>query len=100
MGSLPISVGIKNPSGIVKFVEDAEQLTSRAKYADFLKRQAAVKAKTGVDLNSLLSLVTGDAAVSSDGHVTMIRGQVATPAPPRPTSPSSRTTRRRSPPGP
>jgi len=79
VGSLPISVGIKDPSRIVKFVEDAQRLTSAAKYADFLKRQAAVKAKTGVDLNSLLSLVTGDAALSSDGHVTMIRGQVSDP---------------------
>jgi hypothetical protein len=79
VGSLPISVGVKDPSGIAKFVVDAERLTSGAKYAGFLKRQAAAKAKTGVNLNSLLALVTGDAAVSSNGHVTMIRGQVSDP---------------------
>jgi hypothetical protein len=76
-GSLPIGVGIKDPSQIVKFVVSAEQLTSPAKYAAFLKRQAAAKAKTGVNLVELLGLVTGDAALSSDGHVTMIRGQVS-----------------------
>jgi Protein of unknown function (DUF3352) len=79
-GSLPISVGVKDPARVVKFVEQAEALTSPASYADFTKRQAAVKAKTGVDLNTLLSLLSGDAQLSSDGHVTMIRSQLSDPA--------------------
>jgi hypothetical protein len=79
-GSLPISVGVKDPSRIVKFVEQAEQLSAPAKYASYAARQAAVRAKTGVDLNSLLNLLTGEAQLSSDGHVTMIRGQLSDPA--------------------
>jgi hypothetical protein len=79
-GSLPISVGVKDPSRVVKFIEDAERIASPAKYAAFTARQAAARAKTGVDLNSLLSLLTGDAALSSDGKVTMIRGQLSDPA--------------------
>jgi len=78
-GSLPISVGVKDPSRIWKFVEGAERITSPVKYSAFLNRQAAVRAKTGVDLNSLLSLLTGEAALNSDGKVTMIRGQLSDP---------------------
>jgi hypothetical protein len=76
-GSGPISVGVLDPARIVKFVEQAEQLASPDKYAAFTARQAAVRAKTGVDLNSLLNLLTGQAQLSSDGHVTMIRGDVS-----------------------
>jgi hypothetical protein len=79
-GSLPISVGVTDPSRIVRFVEDAERITSPTKYAAFTARQAAARAKTGVDLNSLVNLLTGQAALSSDGKVTMIRGQLSDPA--------------------
>jgi Protein of unknown function (DUF3352) len=79
-GSLPISVGVKDPARIAKFVEQAQALTSPASYAAFLKHQAAVRAKTGVDINSLLNLLTGEAQLSSDGKVTMIRGQLSDPA--------------------
>lgn len=79
-GSLPISAGILDPSRVAKFAEDAQRLTSPAKYAQFVKRQLDVRAKTGVDLNSLLNLLTGDAAVSSDSKVTMARAQLSDPA--------------------
>ena len=79
-GSLPISVGVKDPSRIVKFVEQAQQIAGPGKYASYAARQAAVRAKTGVDLNSLLDLLTGEAQLSSDGHVTMIRGDLSDPA--------------------
>lgn len=79
-GSLPISVGVKDPSQIVKFFEQAEALTSPASYAAFTKREAALRAKTGVDLNTVLDLLTGEAQLSSDGKVTMIRGQLSDPA--------------------
>jgi hypothetical protein len=79
-GTLPISVGVKDPSRIVKFVEDAERISSPTKYAAFTARQAAIRAKTGVDLNSLLNLLTGEAALNSDGKVTMIRGQLSDPS--------------------
>jgi hypothetical protein len=79
-GSLPISVGVNDPSRIVKFIEQAQQLTGPAKYASFAARQATTRAKTGVDLNSLFDQLTGEAQLNSDGHVTMIRGQVSDPA--------------------
>lgn len=79
-GSLPISVGVRDGAQIVRFIFDAERIASPAKYAAFAKRQAAVRAKTGVDLSNLLSLITGEAQVSSDGHVTLVRGQVSDPA--------------------
>jgi hypothetical protein len=79
-GSLPITVGVRDPSQVVKFVEDAQRLSSPGKYAQFLKRQLGIRAKTGADLNSLLNLLTGEAALSSDAKVTMIRGKLSDPA--------------------
>lgn len=79
-GSLPITVAVKDPAQIVSFAEDAERLSSPASYAGFLKRQGAVKAKTGVDLNSLLKLLTGDLILASDTHTTMGRAGVSDPA--------------------
>jgi hypothetical protein len=76
-GSLPISVGVKDPSRIAKFVEDAERITSPAQYAAYLKRQLAVRKRTGVDLNDLLRLLTGDASVNSDSHVTMASARLS-----------------------
>jgi Protein of unknown function (DUF3352) len=72
-GTLPISAGIEDPAHIVAFAEAAEQASSPAGYAKFLKRQAAIRAKTGVDLNSLLKLATGSLLISSDTRATMGR---------------------------
>jgi hypothetical protein len=79
-GSLPIDVGIRDPAQVFTFVEAAEQETSPASYASFLKRQAAVQRKTGVNLNSLLGLLSGDLIIESDTHVTMGRAAVSNPA--------------------
>jgi hypothetical protein len=76
-GSLPIAVGVRDPARVARFIEDAERITSPAKYATYLKRQAGVRRQTGVDLNDLLRLLSGDAAVSSDAHVTMARAQLS-----------------------
>jgi hypothetical protein len=72
-GTLPISAGIEDPAHIVAFAEAAEQASSPAGYAKFLKRQATIRAKTGVDLNSLLKLATGSLLISSDTRATMGR---------------------------
>ena len=53
------------------------QVTSPASYSKFLKRQAAVRAKTGVDLNSLVRLLTGDLIIATDTHTTMGRAAVS-----------------------
>ena len=72
-GTLPISAGIEDPAHIIAFAEAAERASSPAGYAKFLKRQATIRAKTGVDLNSLLKLATGSLLISSDTRATMGR---------------------------
>ncbi len=79
-GTLPITVAIKDPAHLAAFGETAEQAVSPSSYASFQQRQAAVKAKTGVDLNSLLELLTGELIIASDIHTTMARGTVSDPA--------------------
>jgi hypothetical protein len=78
-GNFPITLGIHDPAHIFQFAESAEQVASPASYAAFQKRQAAVRAKTGVDLNSLFSLLTGDLIIASDTHNTMGRVTVSDP---------------------
>jgi Protein of unknown function (DUF3352) len=79
-GRMPITVGIEDPAQIASFVESAQQSTSPASYAKFAKHQAALRAKTGVDLNSLLRLLTGELIVASDTHTTMGRAALSDPA--------------------
>jgi len=79
-GSYPITFGLKNPAQVVNFVESAMQASSPTGYANFLRRQAAVRAKTGVDISALLKLLTGDLIVGSDGHTTVGRAAVSDPA--------------------
>ncbi len=76
-GTMPIVVGIHDPSQIVSFAEAAERAASPAGHAKFVARQAAVKKRTGVDLNSLASLLTGDLIIDSDTHTTMGRVTVS-----------------------
>ena len=59
-GNGPVTVGIHNPAQIASFIESAAQATDPGGYVGFLKRQAVVRARTGVDLNSLIKLMTGD----------------------------------------
>jgi hypothetical protein len=79
-GALPIAAGIEDPAHIVAFVESAEQASSPASYAKFLRRQARIRAKTGVDLNSVLKLATGSLMISSDTRATMGRVGLSNPA--------------------
>jgi Protein of unknown function (DUF3352) len=79
-GSLPITVGIEDPSHIFSFAEATEHQTSPGGYGRFLRRQAAVRAKTGVDLNSLLKLATGSLIIASSTHTTVARARVSDPA--------------------
>jgi hypothetical protein len=79
-GLLPIAAGIENPAHIAQFAESAEQAASPAGYAKFLTREAAVRKRTGADLNSLIKLLTGNLIVSSDTHVTMARADVSNPS--------------------
>jgi Protein of unknown function (DUF3352) len=78
-GALPIAAGIEDPAHIVAFVESAEQASSPASYAKFLRRQATIRAKTGVDLNSVLKLATGSLMISSNTRATMGRVGLSNP---------------------
>lgn len=75
-GSAPITAGAFNPSQIVAFAESVEQATNPAAYARFLRRQAAVRARTGTDLDALAGLLTDNLIISSDTHLTMGRAAV------------------------
>jgi len=79
-GTMPIAVGIDDPAQIVSFAEAAEQAASPSGYAKFETREASLKRKTGVDLNSLASLLTGDLILDSDTHTTIGRVTVSDPS--------------------
>jgi hypothetical protein len=79
-GSAPIVVGIKDPAQIVAFAEAAEQATSPASYEKFQAKQANLKTKTGIDVNSLASLLTGDLIIDTDTHTTIGRVTVSDPS--------------------
>jgi hypothetical protein len=79
-GPLPITLGIHDPAQIVSFIETTEQTTNPAGYARALSGQAALRRKTGVDLNSLVNLMTGDLIVASDTVTTLARAKVTDPA--------------------
>jgi hypothetical protein len=79
-GDAPITFAIHNPSQIATFVESAAQITSPGSFGTFLKRQAAIRAKTGTDINALLKQLTGDLIIASDTKTTIGRAQVSDPA--------------------
>jgi hypothetical protein len=71
---------LRDPRQVVGFIESAEQAAAPASYATFQKRQALLRRKTGVDVNSLLTLVSGNLIVESDTRTTMGRVAVSDPA--------------------
>jgi hypothetical protein len=79
-GTLPIVTGVHDPAQIVTFAEGAAQAADPTGYASFLKHVAKLKSQTGVDLNSLASLLTGDLVIESDTHTTIGRAQVSNPS--------------------
>jgi Protein of unknown function (DUF3352) len=79
-GTAPITFAVHNPAQIATFFEQAAQLTSPGSFGTFLKRQAAIRKRTGTDLTSLLKLFTGDLIIASDTKTTIGRAQVSDPA--------------------
>jgi len=80
VSGLPIQVGIRDPAQIVSFAEAAEQSSSPQSYAKFLKEQATIRRKTGVDVNQLVGQLSGDLTVDSDTHTTLLRAGVGNAA--------------------
>ncbi len=78
--SSPISTAVHDPAQIFQFAEAAEQETNPSGYQRFLTRQAALRAKTGVDITALGKLLTGDLIIGSDTHTTTARIGVSDPA--------------------
>ena len=76
----PVVAGLRDPQHLIGFVESAEQVAAPAKWASFQRRQAALRAKTGADINQLLHQLTGTLAIASDLHATFARAEVADPA--------------------
>lgn len=79
-GTLPIEAGIRDPAQAVLFFESVGQATQPASYRTFQSREAALRKRTGVDLDSLAKLLTGDSIIESDGHTTLARATVSSPA--------------------
>ena len=79
VSGLPIQVGIRNPAQIVNFVLSAVQSTSAHGYASFLRQEASVRRRTGVDLKQFLGELSGDMVIDSDTHTTLIRAGVTSP---------------------
>lgn len=75
----PLSFGIHDPAHIVQFGEAAERTSNPVSYSKFEARQAALRAKTGADLNSLVNLLTGDLIIASDFRTIMGRVTVSDP---------------------
>jgi hypothetical protein len=79
-GSLPIVVGLNDPRQAWSFITSAVQATDPSSWAKFAATQARAKARTGSDLQDLISLFTGSAILESDTHSTLFRVTVSDPA--------------------
>jgi Protein of unknown function (DUF3352) len=79
-GAGPIQIAMNNPAQVATFIEGAAQSENPASYARFQTRVASFRAKTGVDLNSLVKQLTGALAVSSDSRTTVARVGVNDPS--------------------
>lgn len=77
---LPIQIGVRDPAQIVGFAERAEQAASPKSYAKFLRQEAAVRRKTGVDVNTLVNQLNGDLVIDTDTKGTLVRVGVSSDA--------------------
>jgi hypothetical protein len=80
VNGLPIQVGVRDPAQIVAFALGAVKAVSPKDYAKFLRDVAAVRRKTGVDVNKLFGELSGDLVVDSDTHTTLVRAGLSDPA--------------------
>ena len=78
-GALPITAGLRDPAQLIAFIESVEQVTNPAGWARALAGQARLRAKTGVDLNGLVKLMTGDLIIASDASITAGRVALSDP---------------------
>jgi hypothetical protein len=79
-GKGPITIGLADPAHLATFVEAAQREVDPAGYAKFSRREARLRARTGVDVNNLISQLTGSLVISSNTHLTMARVGLANPS--------------------
>ncbi len=79
-GSLPIELALRDPAQSVDFVISAIQAADPAAYAKVVAAEAAVKATTGVSISSLISSLSGDLRIESDGHTTLASSGLSDPS--------------------
>jgi hypothetical protein len=80
VGTLPIQAAVRDPAQVINFIEQTARVLSPAGYAKFLRQEAALKRRSGVDIGPLAQRLTGDLSVESDTHTTMARAQVSNPS--------------------
>jgi len=79
-GTLPIAVGVRDPARSLDFIEAAARAADPESYAPFQRGEAAAQRKTGYDLNTFATLLTGNLIIESDTKTTMARVGVTDPA--------------------
>ena len=79
-GDLPVQAGIRDPAQTVNFILATLRETDPAGYTKFLRHVAALKRKSGLDVDAEANMLTGALNVESDSHTTMARAQVSNPS--------------------
>lgn len=80
VGGLPIQVGIRDPVQIVNFALAVVRATSAHGYASFLRQEATIRRRSGVDLRQFIGQLNGNLAIDSDTHTTLARAGVSNPS--------------------
>jgi hypothetical protein len=76
----PVQMGVRGLRQSVRFLEATENVIEPAQYAQFTKRVATLKRRTGFELNTFVAMLTGTLDVSSDTKTTIGRVGVSDPA--------------------
>ena len=79
-GTLPIAVGLRDPSSTFNFLVSALEAAAPATYAEYFAGEDLIKISTGYDLQTLAALLTGNMVLQSDTRTTMVRADVSDPA--------------------
>ena len=76
-GTLPITVGLRDPAQSFDFILAALQAVDPATYHEFVNGDNAAKRETGYDLQTFAALLTGNLIIQSDTRTTMGRADVS-----------------------
>ncbi|HEY5429373.1 MAG TPA: hypothetical protein VIK04_09675, partial [Solirubrobacteraceae bacterium] len=79
-GNLPIQAGLRDPATTIDFIVTALKQADRSAYAKLVRQEAAFKRRSGVDVSTLINLLTGNLNIESDTHTTLACVPVSDPA--------------------